>query len=309
MTVAIIEAPSNLGLRPPVQTAVPGCFKAPWALREAGLHARLVANGAQERGVVVPGRYIDDWSPGCGRVRNQAAIVDFSTRLASRIEEALNDGASPLLLGGDCSVLLGSSLALAARGRYGLVHLDGHSDFRHPEMSDAWSSVAGEDLAVAVGRHIPEIADIRGLGPYFDPADVVHVGCRDEDEGLPYMRAALAGVIPASDWLLDPDATAQEVETIARNPQLDGFWIHLDVDVLDPQYMPAVDSPDPGGVSPPTLVELLRRLAPHATGAQVCIYDPDLDSDGSSVAQLVKIVVDGLSQLGNERHRPTQAYV
>ncbi|MFD5265001.1 arginase family protein [Streptomyces sp. NPDC058335] len=33
-------------------------------------------------------------------------------------------------------------------------------------------------------------------------------------------------------------------------PELDGFWVHLDADVLDPTVMPAVDSPDPDGLLP-----------------------------------------------------------
>ena len=63
MTIGLLSAPSNLGLRPPAPTSVPGCAKAPEALREAGLHRRLAGLGAQERGVVLPGRYADDAPP------------------------------------------------------------------------------------------------------------------------------------------------------------------------------------------------------------------------------------------------------
>src|SRR5215468_1592617 len=74
MRIALLSAPSNLGLRPPAPTSVPGCAKAPEALREAGLHRRLAGLGAQERGVVLPGRYADDATP--GSLRNQAAIIE-----------------------------------------------------------------------------------------------------------------------------------------------------------------------------------------------------------------------------------------
>jgi len=56
MTIGLLSAPSNLGLRPPVPTSVAGCAKAPEALREAGLHQRLAGLGAEERGLVLPGR-------------------------------------------------------------------------------------------------------------------------------------------------------------------------------------------------------------------------------------------------------------
>ena len=53
----------------------------------------------------------------------------------------------------------------------------------------------------------------------------------------------------------------------------------IDVDVLDPSVLPAVDSPDPGGLFPDELVALLQSLAPSAIGASVTVFDPDLDPD------------------------------
>ncbi|RSS72831.1 arginase family protein, partial [Streptomyces sp. WAC05292] len=65
-------------------------------------------------------------------------------------------------------------------------------------------------------------------------------------------------------------------------PVTAGFWVHLDADVLDPSVMPAVDSPDPGGLFPGELADLLRVLigSPRCVGLNVTIYDPDLDPDG-----------------------------
>ena len=161
--MALVSAPSNLGLRPPRPTSVPGCAKAPEALREAGLFRRLAEFGAVDAGVVLPGRYADDVAP--GRLRNQGLIVEHARRLADRIGALRRAGQAPLVLGGDCSLLVAAGLALRRAGRYGLAHLDGHTDFRHPGNSAACTSLAGEDLAAAVGRHWPAVADIDGLGP------------------------------------------------------------------------------------------------------------------------------------------------
>lgn len=84
MKIGLLSAPSNLGLRPPAPTSVPGCAKAPEALREAGLHRRLAELGAEERGVVLPGRYADDAIP--GSLRNHVAIIEHARRLAERID-------------------------------------------------------------------------------------------------------------------------------------------------------------------------------------------------------------------------------
>jgi len=83
--IALVSAPTNLGLRPPQPGSVPGSAKAPEALREAGLHERLLASGALDAGLVIPGRYVDDDATRApGRVRNEAALVEHARRLADR---------------------------------------------------------------------------------------------------------------------------------------------------------------------------------------------------------------------------------
>src|SRR5579859_5707314 len=273
MKIGLVSAPSNLGLRPPAPTSVPGCAKAPEALREAGLHRRLAELGAEERGVVLPGRYADDVTP--GSLRNQVAIIEHARRVAERIDRLRADGMAPLVLGGDCSILVAAGLSLRrAPGRYGLVHLDGHTDFRHPGNSGECASLAGEDLAAAVGLHWPAIADIDGLSPYFSPEDTVHAGCRDDDEGLYEAAALLGGVLPAMQIRhRGVEQAARKMLDVVGRASLDGYWIHLDVDILDPSVMPAVDSPDPGGLSAAELTGLLAVLAPRAVGAQVTVFD------------------------------------
>jgi arginase len=303
--IALVAAPTNLGLRPPQPSSVPGCAKAPEALREAGLHSRLVEAGAVDAGVVLSGRYVDDGDPSAGRVRNQDALVDHSRRLATRLEHLLAAGHSPLVLGGDCSLLVSAGLALRRRGGYGLVHIDGHTDFRHPGNSEVCLSLAGEDLAAAVGRHWPAVANLDGLSPYFSAPDVVQIGCRDNDEHLVETRRLLGAVIPARQIREDgAEGTARTARAVVGRGHLAGYWLHLDVDVLDPEHLPAVDSPDPGGLDPTELTALLAALAPAAVGAQVTVFDPDLDPDGRYAHMLTDVLAAGLGHLGTARTRP-----
>lgn len=299
--IALICAPSNLGLRPPAPGAVPGTAKAPEALREAGLFEAFTRRGAVEAGLVLTGRYLDGPNPAARRLRNHDALLDHTGRLAHRVELVLDGGRSPLILGGDCSILLGPALALRRRGRFGLIHIDGHTDFRHPGNSDSCSALAGEDLAAAIGLHWPSVADIDGLAPYVRPTDTVHIGCRDDDEHLDEVRSLLGAVIPTSDVRASPASAAHTaLEAVAG---AEGFWLHLDVDVLDPSVMPAVDSPAPGGLTTDELTELLTVLSPYALGAQVTVFDPDLDPDGAFADRLASVLLDGLSDLGTH-HRP-----
>jgi len=299
VAIALLAAPTNLGLRPPAATASPGCIKAPYALRNAGLYERLAAIGALDAGVVLAGRYLDDYVPGAGRLRNQNAILEFSDRLSRRTAELLEAGHAPLVLGGDCSLLLGVGQALTARGRFGLVHIDGHTDFRNPGNSADCASLAGEDLAAAIGRHWPAVAGHDGV-PHFDPRNVVHVGCRDDDEHLAEVRDLLPLVVMAAHARDDMASTVAAIAAVVDRQDLDGYWLHLDVDVLDPTVMPAVDSPSPGGLSSDQLTELLAALAPRAAGAHVTVFDPDLDPDGVYAALLTDVIANGLASLGSE---------
>ena len=206
------------------------------------------------------------------------------------------------ILGGDCSLLIGAGLALRPAGRFGLAHLDGHTDFRHPGNSTACASLAGEDLAAAIGRHWPAIADIDGLGPYFHPSDVVHAGCRDDDEELEEVSRAVSLTLRAAEIIRDGGVSAAErIRERLDRTGLDGYWVHLDVDILDPAIMPAVDSPDPGGLDADHLVDLLAGLAPRAVGAQVTVFDPDLDPDGRYAHLLTDVLTQGLGELGRAR--------
>lgn len=80
-----------------------------------------------------------------------------------------------------------------------------------------------------------------------------------------------------------------------RGPaRADRYWIHVDVDVLDPAVFAAVDSPDPGGVEVTALTSLLSELWSAAAGMTLCIYDPDLDPDRSGARLLTRLVVTAL---------------
>lgn len=242
---------------------------------------------ADDLGVVLPGRYLDDASP--GRLRNQEAIIDHAQRFAARLDR-VPDEAAVLVLGGDCSLLVGAGLHLRRRGRYGLAHIDGHTDYRNPGNSEHCASLAGEDLAAATGKHWSSVANLDGFARYFEPGDVVQLGCRDDDAHLAEVRADLAEVVTAADWMAAPEAAAQRARAVIERPELAAHWVHLDVDVLDPRHLSAVDSPDPGGVDPDHLVQVLRHLMPGARGLQVTVFDTDLDSDGSQAGLLAEIL-------------------
>ncbi|MER6667388.1 arginase family protein [Amycolatopsis japonica] len=285
----LLDAPSNLGLRPPAEGVIPGCYKAPGALRDHGLLTRL---GATDGGVVTPPRYLPAWSPD-GGVRNAAGIAAYTEALAGRLAKIRADGGFPVVLGGDCSIALAAMLTLRREGRYGIVYFDGHDDFRHLGNSDHVANVGGEALAVVTGRGQPELADVDGLKPYVRDEDVLVLGVRAEESAE--ARDAGLRIVTSQEIMASgtDGALAAAREIFAP---LDGFWIHIDIDTLDPEFVSAVDSPDPGGLSPDKLVELLQGLLaiPGAAGLELTIFDPDLDPDGTQAALVTDCLVRAL---------------
>ncbi|WP_018252165.1 arginase family protein [Salinispora mooreana] len=295
--IAVLDAPTNLGLRPPTATSVPGCGKAPGALRDQGLLGRLRARDA---GCLTPFRYDPgDWRPGDG-VCHAYEIANYSVALADRIGAVIDRGEFPLVLGGDCSVVLGSALAMhrlgvAVGGRVGLVFVDGHSDFRHPGNASYVGAAAGEGLALVTGRGQLDLTAIEGRRPYFRDSDVVVLGIRAQDDYRLDLQAA--GITTRPVPALRAEGAARTAQW--AHDQLThcaGYWLHVDVDVLDPAVMPAVDAPDPGGIAFAELESLLAGLVdtPHCLGVELTVFDPDYDPDGSYAAEIVNTLVGGL---------------
>ena len=286
MRPLIVEVPSPLGLRPT------GVERAPEVLRAVGLHSLLGCDDAQR--VAVPP--YDDRRDQATGVLNPDGIAEVARSVAGVVESALQASRLPVVLGGDCSILLGPLLALRRRGRYGLVYLDGHADFQHPD-DEPNGEVASLDLALATGRGPRRLTDLDGLAPLVRAEDVALVGYRvfDDndrfgrehvrDSGITVLdyRDLRAGTIPA---ILD-----RALATVTR-PQVPGFWVHFDVDVLDDAIMPAVDYRHEGGLSWDEAAQLLQGLLsrPGALGLDVTIFNPNLDPDGSIARQLCELI-------------------
>ena len=294
--VAIVEAPSVLGLRPT------GVEDLPAALLGAGLLDRLAAVDA---GRVDPPAYDPRRDERTG-VLNPQGIAWYSVKLADAVGAVLAGGRFPVVLGGDCSILLGNLLALRRLGRYGLLFIDGHTDFYQPS-AEPNGEAASMDLALATGRGPRTLTNLEGLGPLVRTEDVVAFGFRDAAE------SAEAGMQPLPPRLraIDLDGVRDAGAAIAARRAVDwlgadgaaGYWVHLDVDVLDDAVMPAVDYRLPGGLTWVELETVLRTAISdgQAVGLDVTIFNPRLDPDGQITARLAECLLNGLSGLTQRR--------
>jgi arginase len=291
-SIAVIGAPSAIGISPYDGGEVRRLDLAPGSLREREIVERLAASDLGD--VVPPQRYSDLVRPS-GGVRNQDDVAGYARQLADRVASATRDGRFVLLLGGDCSILLGALLGLrhGGRSRVGLVYYDAHSDFATLEESRS-GSASSMNLSLAIGRVDTPHARLDGARSLVRAEDVIHIGSRDEGE--PYGNAELrpAGIIDVSQRVIDAKGVDEVViETLAHLSRTnEGFWVHFDVDVLDPEVMPAVDSPISGGLGLEAATELLSPVVRHpaALGLQITIYDPTIDPDGTGASRIVELL-------------------
>ena len=291
--LAVVGAPSNIGVRPYDDGVARHLNRAPAVLRERGLIARL---RAIDLGDVAPPAYRDFTRPLHG-ARNEDEVIAYSRALADRVSAAIAHGQFGVVLGGDCSIVLACLLAARKKAgdALGLVYVDAHADYAIAEESRT-GSAASMALALATGRGDTPLARLAGAASLVADSRTVVVGRRDANEPL-YGDAALA----VSSILDVPRAQLQRDDPLhVTGLTLDhvvgadgrGFWIQVDADVLDPAEMAAVDSPEPDGLTPRELLRVLTPLVrhPRALGLSLTTYDPALDPDRSCARRLVNLL-------------------
>jgi arginase len=291
--VAVIGAPSAIGLVPDENGEPRRLDLAPDALRAQQLVPRL---RAQERGDVEPPSGYRDLERPSGRVRNEEDLAAYSGALEGRVRHALAERQFVLLLGGDCSILLGALLGMRAVDEVapGVVYIDAHADFATLAESPS-GSACSMALALAVGREERPLARLAAGAALTSGERVAHIGRREGGEP-PYGADALEsyGVLdlpkPAIDSKGAPRIAQEALDHMAGTSG--GFWIHFDVDVLDPPVFPATGDLAPGGIDLDEAVELLGPLVQHpsALGMQLTLYDPTLDQDGHEAQKLVDLL-------------------
>ena len=277
--VIILELPFNLGLKEPAPGKEPGVKKLPEWLRRHQLHTLL--SPARTLSLPAPD-YTGVKDPETG-VLHAAAIVDYAQQQAELLSNILSDDNFPLVLGGDCGILIGNALGLKQKGNYALFYLDGHTDFMEPTMSQT-GGAGGMAAAMVAGLGPEKLTNINGQRPYIREEYVWCVGNREYDEEYEgVVRNSKATYISLAS--LRKTGIANCVRSfldMVGEQDLDGFWVHIDLDVLDDELMPAVDSRSPDGLSYDEFNQLLDLLlsSPKATGLELTILDPDLDPGG-----------------------------
>jgi arginase len=227
---------------------------------------------------------------------NPESLVSYTQLLATEIWDTVEDGEIPIVLGGDCSILLGPALALRERGRHGLLFVDGHMDYWDAKI-EPYGEAASMDLALVTGHGPTALSNIDGLAPYFRPEDCVAYGTRDHLYSsdfieTPYPRDLMRIDVKEA-HALGPAGVDQALSRVTHS-RLEGFWIHFDVDVLADEIMPAVDYRMEDGLSYAELKRLLGAAfaSGKVKGMTLTIYNPNLDPQRMIARSLVAALLD-----------------
>lgn len=282
----------------PIDSVNPGGgnSRAPQALRELGLPAALGAEDAGDLPVAVLGAERD---PATGILASEDVLASTAT-IRAAVAEQIEAGRRPFLAGGCCAELPGALAgARDALGEVGLAHLDGHAD-----LYDGVTSTSGEgaDMPISVVLGLGPAAWVEAAGgAAAAPERVALVGYRDQEEslrdGMRQPETLEPPPLLASGAELRARGHAEAAAAIAAMlGERGSFWLHFDVDVLDPACFPATDYLQGGGMDwdelQATLHPFLRskRLA----GASVACYNPDKDPHRDCGVALVEVLATSL---------------
>ncbi|MEY8760741.1 arginase family protein [Chryseobacterium tongliaoense] len=293
--INIFEFPLNLGLTKKEHEIEPGVKKLPDWLRKFDFHKRIDPKNIFR---LDSPEYSMDFDEETG-VKNSDKIIEYAKKQAELILRHYDKNTFNIILGGDCSILIGNAIALKQLGNFGLFYLDGHTDFIPPRLSPS-GGVAGMDLAIVSGMGHEKLTNIYDLKPYFAEENIFCVGNAETDDEE-YVEQILNSEIHYFDIEnLRKNGfrkTSEYFLQLVINKNLDGFFIHFDVDVLKDEIMPAVDSRMEDGIDYDHLKEILQPLMndDRCFGIEITILDPDYDESG----YYTKIFVENLIQLIN----------
>ena len=276
-----------------------GVAEAPAALRAAGLVEGLADAGAAvvDRGDLRTVPTSPRRDPVSGLI-DPDGLLRMIRLVREEVRAALYEGTFPLVIGGDCPVLLGCLAAWPDETGAGLLFVDGHEDAWPPHASTT-GEAADMELGLALGRAREDLpAALREEIPRLDPESVLVVGPRDAGELADADVESIGGVVE----IIGPEELERRGAAIVsrgltRLQHAGAWWLHVDLDVPSSQSLAAVDYPQPGGIGWRTLQELTTAAlaGPGIAGWDVTIYNPGLDPRGDGGRRIVEYIGASLS--------------
>ena len=247
-----------------------GVDMGPSAMRVAGLEARLEALGHQVTDCGnIRVEIAETQAAGSENARYLNQIAETCTRTADAVLKTLEDGMTPLVLGGDHSLAVGTISGVShfyrrQNQKIGVLWIDAHSDINTPETSPS-GNVHGMPLAALLGLGPEALGNIYGYSPKIDAENTVIIGVRDIDaaERANIRRAGINEVYTMRDIDERGMRSVMEDALRAAGRGTAGYHVSLDMDWIDPEDAPGVGTPVRGGATYREAHLAMEILADH----------------------------------------------
>lgn len=245
MQIDIIGVPIDLG------ADRRGVDMGPSAIRYAHLQTRLESLGYtvhDEGNVEVP--IAEMCSITNPKLKYIDCIIPMARRVSGAVSTSVQAGNFPLVLGGDHSLSIGSVRGAARNRKIGVIWVDAHGDFNTAATTPS-GNIHGMSLAILAGLGDENLVRLWDEPvPVIDPKKIAIVGARDLDEGEK-VNLQNAGAMVMSMEQIDRygmvTVLEKAIERVSRD--VDGIFLSLDLDSLDPEHAPGVGTPVPAGLS------------------------------------------------------------
>lgn len=290
--IRIIGVPLDMG------ASRRGVDMGPSAMRVAGLEARLEALGHHvDDGGNIRVEIPETQASGSDNARFLKPIADICARTADEVVKTLEEGMTPLVLGGDHSLAAGSISGVSEFYRrhgekIGIVWIDAHSDINTPETSPS-GNVHGMPLAALLGLGPDLLSNLYGYSPKVAPENTVLIGVRDIDsaERENIRRAGIADVYTMRDIDERGMRAVMEEALRAAGRGTAGYHVSLDMDWIDPEDAPGVGTPVRGGATYREAHLAMEIIADHGRllSFEMVEVNPVIDEHNRTAALAVEL--------------------
>ena len=281
--ISIVGLPMDLG-----QTRR-GVDMGPSAMRYAGIVDRLksLKIDVEDLGDIVISRLTGS-SRSNSNLKNLSLVAEASNKLAAKVDEIVQGGSFPLVLGGDHSIAIGTLAGVSKHYQnLGVIWFDAHGDL-NTEVTSPSGNIHGMPLAVSLGIGHQDLVNIYGYAPKVRPEHIVIIGARSLDEGEKQLIRE-KGICVYTMHEIDRLGMTKVMEECISylKERTDGVHLSLDLDGLDPVDAPGVGTPVIGGISyreSHLAMEMLEE-AHFITSAEFVEVNPILD-DRNKTAEI-----------------------
>ena len=297
-SIHIINVPLDLG------ASRRGTDAGPSAFRIAGLRDAISGLGYTISGETdIPVSTMESRRPEDPSARFKEEILAVCVQLAEQTKDVLVRGRTPLIIGGDHSIAMGTVSGVSAHYRQhnkqvGLIWFDAHGDMNLPETSPS-GNIHGMPLAHLLGYGDPQLSGILGADPAVAPENVVLIGIRDIDRverEFINKSGITAFTMRDIDQLGMSEVSRRALEVV--NADTAGFHISFDLDGCDPDVIPGSGTLVPGGVSFREAHLLLEECASDGrmVSMEVVELNPFLDQANISAERAVTLIQSALGR-------------